>query len=238
MLGCRGAAVAALLAGSATLAVSGGPDPRTAQGQLAACGGLWNWQRIGYIEFTVAVREASGLAGRWHYHWDRTNSILRLTGDGPDGVPVDVVMEVRSRTGGGWRGGELVVGEPLEALIGWALARWDQDLTWLAFPLLWSAPGVTVRPGEGAGSAAAPRARSTRVEAPSGTWEVVLDDQTGRVALAVRDLGSPHQRTVEWLDWEEHGGVSFARRRAIAETGEAVEVEILSVGTEAPPGVY
>ncbi|MFZ5785642.1 MAG: hypothetical protein ACOY3Y_04295 [Acidobacteriota bacterium] len=236
MLGWRGTAVAAMIAGCAGVAAGGGPDPRTAQGQLAACGGLWNWQRIGYIEFTVAIEDRSGSVRDWHYHWDRRNSLLRLTGDGPDGVPVDVVLEIRSRTGGGWRGGELAVGEPLADLVAYALARWDQDLAWLAFPLTWAAPGVTVWPGPAGpgGSDAAP----TRVETPTGAWDVWLNEESGLIARTVRDPGGEGQRTIDWVGWEEHGGVSFARRRVIAETGESIEVSVLRVGPEAPPDAF
>jgi hypothetical protein len=234
MLGCRTIAIAAVFTSFAAVASGRTPDPRTAQGQLAACGGLWKWQRIGYIEFTVALHDPRGFVGSWHYHWDRVNGILRLTGDGPDGVPVDVVMEVRSRTGGGWRGGELMVGEPLADLVEWALARWDQDLAWLAFPLTWGAPGVTVQP---AASGSGPDGRGgepTRVQTPAGTWDVWLDEESGLIERTVRDPGGELQRTIEWKGWEEHGGVSFARRRAIAETGETIEVTVLRVGPAAP----
>src|SRR5664280_3895124 len=77
-----------------------GPDPRTPGGQIAACGGVANWQALGYLEFTVKITGPAGVQGPFAYHWDRRDGYLRLTGPSQSGEKTDVAIDLGSKTGG------------------------------------------------------------------------------------------------------------------------------------------
>ncbi len=215
-----------------------GQDPRTAAGQLAACGGMAAWQQLGYLEFEVKIGSPQGVKGPWHYRWDRRNGYMRLTGPGPDGATVDVALEVRSRTGGGTRNGKQLSGQELSNAVTWTLQRFGEDVLWLTFPLEWSAPGVTVTPQPDVTGADGKTHPATKVDAPTGVWDVQLDPSTGLVQRTVFERPGAGKLTVTWDQWQPHDGVYFAHRRRITETGEDVEVSVLKAQADAPPDAF
>lgn len=213
------------------------PDPRTAAGQLAACGGAANWQALGYLEFTVKITGSAGVQGPFLYRWDRRDGYLRLSGPTPAGDKVDIAIDLGSKTGGAWANGKQLSGAKLGETINWALQRFGEDTLWLTFPLDWGMAGVKVKPLSdvaGDGGATAP---AVDVQSAVGDWTVTLDPATGRVARTVlaRKSGT---LTVTWSDWQAHGGVFFAHKRVIAETGETVDVEVLQALAQAPAGAF
>ena len=70
-----------------------------------------------------------------------------------------------------------------------------------------------------------------------GEWKVTLDPATGRVARTVL-LGKSGTLTVAWGEWQAHGGVYFAGRRTIAESGETVDVTVLTALAKPPAGIF
>ena len=233
----RALVVVALLALAAPGLCFEGPDPRTPAGQAAVCGGDANWQALGYLEFTVKITGPAGVNGPFTYLWDRRDGYLRLSGPSPAGEKTDVAIDLGSKTGGAWGNGKQLAGKKLAATVGWALQRFGEDTLWLTFPLDWGMPGVKVRPlpdVAGDGGAMSP---AVDVQSAVGDWKVTLDPATGRVArtVLVRPSGT---LTVTWSDWQAHGGVFFAHKRAIAETGETVDVNVLQALPKAPAGAF
>jgi hypothetical protein len=115
-------------------------DPRTAAGQLAACGGAVSWQQAGYVDFQVTVTAAGTTGGPWRYRWDRRNGFLRFTGPGGDQTLLDLALEISSRSGGGWRAGKQLSGRPLKEAVEFALQRRRGPVV-AGLPLEWTALG-------------------------------------------------------------------------------------------------
>lgn len=215
-----------------------GPDPRTAAGQLAVCGGAANWNRMTFLEFEVEIEAPQGKQGPWLYRWDRSGGYGRLTGPGPDDSYMDVVVDIASRTGGGSRNGQPMAGDQLVQMMGWAVQRMAEDILWLTFPLDWGAAGVVVTPLDDHVDGDGRRHPAVMVTSAVGTWDVVLDADTGRIARTVYERAGAGRFTVLWQGWEQHGGVYFAGRRVIEETGEVVTIHVLRHGSTPPPDAF
>ena len=229
-------ALALVLAAAPLLAQQ--PDPRTPAGQLAACGGAANWQAIGYMEFTVSITTPSGTEGPWNYRWDRRNNFLRMTGPGPHGGRLDMVLEIASRSGGGWRDGRQISGTALADAVNWTVQRFGEDVLWLTFPLEWSAAGVKVSPLPDETGADGGKVPAVRVTSTTGTWDVQLDPATGRITKSVFERRGSGALTIRWEDWKQFGGVYFALKRTIEETQETVNVTVDQVAETAPAGTF
>lgn len=212
-------------------------DPRSAEGQLRVCGGA-NWQRIGYLEFEVRIDADQGGSGRWLYQWARREGFLRMKGRSPEGSETDVAVEVTSRTGGGWKSGKQLTGKDLTDTVNWALARFAEDVLWLTFPLEWGAAGVTVRPLEDMVGIDQVKRPAVEVRSPNGSWTCLLDPETGRIHQTLFSRQGVGTYTVIWEDWQPHGGVLFAGRRRIVETGEVIEITVKRALPQTPPAVF
>ncbi len=233
----RALVVIALLALAAPGLCFEGPDPRTPGGQIAACGGVANWQALGYLEFTVKITGPAGVQGPFAYRWDRRDGYLRLTGPSQSGEKTDVAIDLGSKTGGAWANGHQLAGKKLAETVNWALQRFGEDTLWLTFPLDWGMAGVKVKPLPDVAGEGGVMSPAVDVQSAVGDWKVTLDPATGRVVgtLLVRNSGT---LTVTWSGWQAHGGVFFAHKRAIAETGETVDVEVMQALPEAPAGAF
>jgi hypothetical protein len=214
-----------------------GPDPRTPAGQMTVCGGAANWQALGYLEFSVKIASAAGVQGPFLYRWDRQDGYLRLNGPSPAGEKTEVAVDLGSRTGGAWANGKQLAGKKLAEAINWALQRFGEDTLWLTFPLDWGMAGVKVIALPDVAGKDGTMSPAVDVQSAVGDWKVVLDPATGRVArtVLVRPSGT---LTAIWSEWQAHGGVFFAHKRTIEETGETVEVEVLQALPHAPADAF
>lgn len=213
-------------------------DPRTAEGQLQVCGGAANWQQAAYLEFEVRIETAQGFLGPWLYRWARRDGFMRLTGRAPDGSQADVAVELASRTGGGWKNGAQLSGQPLAETVAWALSRFTEDVLWLTFPLEWGVSGVALRPlpdERGEDGVALP---AVEVRSAQGTWTCVLNRETGRIVRTTFSRPGAGSYTAIWDDWQEHAGVFFAGRRSIIETGETIILVVKRVLPQVPPTAF
>ncbi|HPW54620.1 MAG: hypothetical protein KA072_04120 [Thermoanaerobaculaceae bacterium] len=214
-------------------------DPRTAQGQLGVCGGPTAWQAVGYLEFEVKITNADGVVqGPWYYRWGRRDGVLRMSGPWAGAGKLEVVVDIASRTGGGWVDGRQLLGARLTDASNWALQRFGEDILWLTFPLEWGSAGVTVTPGPEVTEANGTVYLSTEVRTPRGTWKVFLDRTTGRVVRSVLSGEGITPLTVSWDEWKDINGVLFAQKREIAETGEMVEVNVVRTLGQAPSDAF
>jgi len=227
----------AVLVLGAVAARAQAPDPRTAAGQLAACGGAMKWRAVGYLEFEVKTKSASGaVQGPFHYSWDRRGGYLRVQGQGPTGGKIDTAIELGSRSGGAWEDGKQLSGTKLADAVNWALTRFGQDVLWVTFPLDWGAAGVTVSPQPDTAGDSGKVFPTTQVTSAAETWTVMLDPATGRIARTVLNRKGAAPVTVGWEDWQAVGGVYFARLHPIGELGETVEVAVSQALPEPPKG--
>jgi hypothetical protein len=213
-------------------------DPRTAEGQLAVCGGAGNWQGVGFLEFEVKIQSPAGVQGPWNYKWGRLDGVMRVSGVWPSGGKLDVVLDLASRTGGAWEDGKQLSGKRLEESSNWALQRFGEDVLWLTFPLEWGAAGMTVTPQGNVTEADGKSYPTTEVKSPRGVWTVTLDPATGRMVRSVLKSEGAAPLTVTWESWKQVGGVYFAQKRTIAETGEVVEVNVLRVLPSSPADAF
>jgi hypothetical protein len=223
-----------------TCAASGwaqGPDPRTAAGQLAVCGGAASWQSIGYLEFQVSMKTPGGAQGPWLYQWGRRDGLLRLQGPGPAGQRLDVVLDIASRTGGAWANGAQLAGSRLAEATNWALQRFGEDVLWLTFPLEWGAARVEVKSLPNAVDGATTY-QAVEVKSPGSTWTAWLDPASGRVYRTVVTRAGAPKLTVVWSEWRPVAGVYFAHVRTIGETNETVEVDVKRALPQSPPDVF
>ncbi|MGV8040319.1 MAG: hypothetical protein AB2L07_09640 [Thermoanaerobaculaceae bacterium] len=229
--------IVGVLVAGASLAQSA--DPRTAQGQLAVCGGLAAWQSVGYLEFEVKITNADGtVQGPWYYRWGRRDGVLRMSGPWASAGKLEVVLDIASRTGGGWVDGKQLIGARLTEASDWALQRFGEDILWLTFPLEWGNSGVTVTPKPDLTEADGRVLLSTEVMTARGTWKVNLDRTTGRVVRSVLSGEGIAPLTVSWSEWKDVNGVLFSQKRQIAETGETVEVNVVRTLGQAPPDAF
>jgi hypothetical protein len=229
--------LAVLTIGTAVLPAQSS-DPRTAEGQVVACGGAANWQAVGFLEFEVRIQSPAGLQGPWNYKWGRYDGVMRLSGPWPSGGKLDVVLDLASRTGGAWEDGKQLSGKRLADASTWALQRFGEDLQWLTFPLEWGAGGITVTPLAPVTEADGKTYPATEVKTPSGAWQVTLEPATGRVLKTIRRAEGAPTLTVTWDLWKQVGGVYFAGKRTIAETGETVEVAVSRVLPSSPSDAF
>jgi hypothetical protein len=215
------------------------PDPRTAAGQLAACGGAAKWRAVGFVEFEVKIKNAAGaVQGPFHYHWDRRNGYLRVQGANATGGKLDTAIDLGSRSGGAWEDGTQLSGKKLAEAVSWALVRFGEDVLWVTFPLDWGAAGVTVTPLPDTPADGGKMNPTVEVNSAAGRWKVMLDPETGRIVQTVVTRKGVAPLTVGWDDWQAVGGVYFARAHSIAETGEAVEVNVTQALPEPPKGAF
>jgi hypothetical protein len=234
----RGVAVfVAIAVGLAVPLAAQEADPRTAAGQLAACGGAAGWQQAGYVDFQVTVTAAGTTSGPWRYRWDRRNGFLRFTGPGADQALLDLALEVSSRSGGGWRAGKQLTGKLLREAVDFALTRFDEDRIWLVFPLEWTALGTTVAPQPDVTTAQGGVYPVTLVQTSGGAGEVWLDPESGRVRRTVLRRAGARPVVATWDGWQSHGGVFFAERRTLGDGG-VIETKVLAVAVEAPPDAF
>lgn len=227
--------MAALIAASA---MGQGVDSRTAAGQLAVSGGAAAWRAAGYIAFEVRIQTAAGQLGPWSYHWARKEGLLRMTGPGPGGDAYDLAIELGSRSGGAWANGKQLGGKQLADAMTWALQRFGEDTLWLTFPLEWGAPAVTVTPMSDETDANGTTFKVTEVRSQGRSWKVTLDPTTGLVAKTVLEVTGSPRWSVTWEDWTTVGGLVFASKRTIAETGEVVLVDVKQVAATAPTDLF
>lgn len=226
----------AVLAGVAN---AQGVDPRTAEGQLQVCGGLASWQSVGYLEFEVKITAADGgVQGPFVYRWGRREGVLRMSGPWAAGAKLEVVLDIASRTGGGWENGKQLMGTRLGEASNWALQRFGEDILWLTFPLEWSNAGVEVIPQPNVTEADGKSYQATEVKTARGTWKVLLDQTTGRVVKSVLVAEGSAPLSVVWGGWKDVNGVLFAQHRQIVETGEMVDVTVARTLGQSPADAF
>src|SRR5512141_110209 len=99
------------------------------------------WEKARYFAFTFNVISGSRSVSRYAQRWDRQTGNYRVSGRGPKGDEVEVIMNVNTGKGRAWREGK-EVDDTIE-LLDFAYRRFVNDTYWLLMPLKSMEPGVS-----------------------------------------------------------------------------------------------
>jgi hypothetical protein len=145
----RTAAARGLLAAAIFLTATAGhaeSDPRAvkvADEVMKALGGKQAWDKTRYLRFDFGFERDGKLQTRAHT-WDKWTGRYRLEGQDQQGRPFVVLMNVNTRDGQAWVGGQRAAGEEEKKLLERAYGTWINDTYWLLMPYKLRDPGVTL----------------------------------------------------------------------------------------------
>ena len=250
-----GAALAALvvllgcgLAVPGAFAESSESDPKAiavADRVMETLGGRDAWQATRYLRFDFAVdREGKTLMRRAHT-WDRRTGRYRVEATDEEGRPVVVLMNLWTKQGKAWVGGEPVSGEALEKLLESGYAWWVNDSYWLLMPYKLRDDGVVLT--------------DAGIEAgQTGTWEKVLltfegvgltpkdkywvfvNRKTGLVdrwEFVLKGADTPPVPW-NWSGWKSYGSIQLADERVNVNDGTRILFPVLDVPASVPDAVF
>ena len=123
------------------------PDPKAvavADRVMETLGGEEAWKATRYLRFDFAVDREGKTVMRRAHTWDRRSGRYRVEATDEKGRPVVVLMNLHTRQGQAWAGGEPASGEALEGLLESGYAWWVNDSYWLLMPYKLRDAGVTL----------------------------------------------------------------------------------------------
>lgn len=241
LLGCG-------LAVPGAFAASPESDPKAvalADRVMERLGGREAWQATRYLRFDFAVeREGKTLMRRAH-SWDRRSGRYRVEATDEEGRPVVVLMNLHTKQGKAWVGGEPATGEALEKLLESGYAWWVNDSYWLLMPYKMRDDGVVLTDaGLEAGQ--------------GGTWEKVLltfegvgltpkdkywvfvNRKTGfvdRWEFVLKGADTPPVPW-NWSGWKPYGSIQLADERVNTNDGTRILFPVLDVPASVPDAVF
>ncbi|MCG6926683.1 MAG: hypothetical protein LJF30_15400 [Acidobacteria bacterium] len=212
---------------------------------METLGGQEAWQATRYLRFDFAVdREGKTLARRAHT-WDRRTGRYRVEATDEEGRPVVVLMNLSTKEGKAWVGGEPASGEALDGLLESGFAWWTNDTYWLLMPYKMRDDGVVLTyAGIEAGQ--------------SGTWEKVLltfedvgltpkdkywvfvNKKTGLVdrwEFVLKGADTPPVPW-NWSGWKTYGAIQLADDRVNPNDGTRIYFPVLDVPSSVPDAVF
>ena len=236
------------LAGPRASAESSTPDPKAvavADRVMETLGGEEAWQATRYLRFDFAVeREGKTLMSRAHT-WDRPRGRYRVEATDEKGRPVVVLMNLHTKQGQAWVGGEPTSGEALEKLLESGYAWWVNDSYWLLMPYKLRDDGVVLK--------------LDGLEATNlGTWDKVLLTFEG-VGLTPKDkywvfvnrktglvdrwefvLKGADTAPVrwDWSGWMPFGQIQLADERTNPTDGTRIYFPVLDAPESVPDTVF
>ena len=186
------------------------PVRALAESVLERMGGREAWERTRYVHWMFF--------GQREHWWDKHTGDARIEGD-----DLVLVLNVRTKEGRAWRGGEEVVdpGE-LARLLDRGIAWWVNDSYWMFMPYKLLDPGARLR-DLGPGTMA--DGRTARVLeltfdgvglTPDNKYEVFIGDETGLVEQWSFYLNAADEEprfTGPWSGWERFGAILLATSR-------------------------
>lgn len=223
-------------------------DPKAvavAERVMERLGGEEAWAATRFLRFDFAVdREGKTLMSRAHT-WDRKSGRYRVEATDEEGRPVVVLMNLHSKEGQAWVGGEPAADEALAKLLESGYAWWVNDSYWLLMPYKLQDDGVTL-------TFAGIEAKQT------GSWEKVLMTFDG-VGLTPKDkywvfvnratglvdrwefvLKGADTPPVpfDWSGWKAFGDIQLADDRMNPNDGTRIHFPVLEVPTGVADSVF
>jgi hypothetical protein len=212
---------------------------------METLGGREAWQATRYLRFDFVVDSGGKTVVRRAHTWDRRTGRYRVEATDEDGRPVIVLMNLNSKQGQAWVGGEPASGEALDELLESAFAWWTNDGYWLLMPFKMRDDGVVLTyAGIEAGQ--------------SGTWEKVLltfedvgltptdkywvfvDRKTGLVdrwEFVLKGADAP-PTPFEWSGWKSCGEIQLADERVNPNDGTRIHFPVLDAPASVPDAVF
>jgi hypothetical protein len=246
--GLPAVAVLLLFCGAASPAQPSEPDPKAvevADRVMEKLGGMDAWQATRFLRFDFAVDREGKTVMRRAHTWDRRTGRYRAEATDEEGRGVLVLMNLHSKKGQAWLGGEPVSGEALESLLESGYAWWVNDAYWLLMPYKMRDAGVVLS--------------YAGLEAKQGqTWDKVLLTFEG-VGLTPKDkywvfvnratglvdrwefvLKGADTPAVpfDWSGWAKHGDVMLADDRVNPNDGTRIHFPVLDVPASVPDTVF
>ena len=208
-------------------------------------GGQEAWRATRYLRFDFAVeREGKTVMSRAHT-WDRKSSRYRVEATDEAGRPVVVLMNLHSKKGQAWVGGEPASGDALEKLLESGYAWWVNDSYWLLMPYKLRDDGVVLT--------------FAGIEAKqNGSWEKILmtfedvgltpkdkywvfvNRNTGLVdrwEFVLKGADTPPV-PFDWHGWKAHGSIWLADDRTSPADGTRIFFPVLDVPASVPEAVF
>jgi len=253
VVGIAAVIAAALLLGSgaaASRAEAQGPesDPKAvavADKVMETLGGADAWKATRFLRFDFAVDREGETVMRRAHTWDRSTGRYRAEATDEEGHDVVVLMNVHTKEGQAWVGGEPVDGEALESLLESGYAWWVNDAYWLLMPFKMRDPGVILS--------------YAGLEAKQGqTWDKVLltfegvgltpkdkywvfvNRATGLVdrwEFVLKGADTPPV-PFDWSGWAKHGSIMLADDRVNPNDGTRIHFPVLDVPATVPDSVF
>jgi hypothetical protein len=236
------------LAAAPASAESSTPDPKAvavADRVMKTLGGEEAWKATRYLRFDFAVeREGKTLMSRAHT-WDRHRGRYRVEATDEKGRSVVVLMNLHTKQGKAWVGGEPASSEALEKLLESGYAWWVNDSYWLLMPYKLRDDGVALT--------------YAGLEAEQlGTWDKVLltfesvgltpkdkywvfvNRATGLVDRWEFVLKGADTAPVrwDWSGWKPFGPIQLADERTNPTDGTRILFPVLDVPESVPDIVF
>ena len=105
---------------------------------MAKMGGRRAWNETRYIVWNFF--------GQRRHVWDKREGRVRIELDGPEGVPYVYVLNIDTKSGRAWKGGQEVTDpDELARMMDQAEAMWINDSYWLVMPYKPTDAGVTLK---------------------------------------------------------------------------------------------
>ncbi len=175
--------------------------------------------------------------GRRFHVWDKHTGDIRVEGVERDsGEPYVILMNLHTKSGRAWRGGQELDGEELAEMIDHGEAAWINDSYWLVMPYKLKDSGVTltqVGPGELEDGRSGEVLQLTFHDVgrtPENKYHVWIAEDTGLVEqwAFFADAADEEARFITpWADWKRHGDILLsADRGENGHTGVAVLEEL------------
>ena len=242
-----GAALAALALVAPWAAAESDPKAvAVAERVMERLGGEEAWKATRYLRFDFAVdREGKTLMSRAHT-WDRKGGRYRVEATDEEGRSVVVLMNLHTKQGQAWVGGEPASGEALDTLLESGYAWWVNDSYWLLMPYKLQDDGVTL-------TFAGIEAKQT------GSWEKILltfDEGVGltpkdkywvfvnratglvdRWEFVLKGADTPPV-PFDWSGWKAFGAIQLADDRVNPNDGTRIHFPVLEVPKTVADGVF
>lgn len=240
--------ILSILFSSASFAAQSADD--IARRSFDILGGTIAWEKARYLAFTFKVERDGKPAASYPQRLDRYSGDYRVSGKKPDGVPFEVIMNLKTRQGRATQSGSPVTDPAqLKELLDLGYRRFINDTFWLLMPLKMFDPGVRrVYEGE-------------RTDSCGHTWDVVkltFDESSG---LAPGDLYWPWINrdtgvVEEWdmklqsmkpedpplqvmlRDYRRIAGLLISVRREVRGKNQIVRLDDLQILSETPKGAF
>lgn len=215
------------------LPAAAGPDPKAlavAERVSQALGGEAAWNATRYLRFDFAV-EAEGQVKLSRAHtWDKWTGRYRLEGRNKEGQAFVVLMNLNTKQGSAWVGGEPVLAEALQKQLENAYGAWVNDTYWLLMPYKLRDPGVSLAyAGQAEGCDKILLTFDKVGLTPKDRYWVWVNQKTGLVDrwdfVLKGEAGPP--TTFEWKGWKAFGKIQLAADRREPKTGRRIFFPVL-----------